>query len=141
MKKNIRLFIAFIAVCGLIGGGIGYYMFQKTHDNLSDLSADYSLAASELFNEYEVDESKANGLYLDKVLEISGTLAEKSEVGEGEIVLFIRPDDAIFGVSCAFSGADAKTAKALKEGAKLSVKGICTGMNMDVNLVRCVINE
>lgn len=141
MKKNSRLLVISVILLGLVVGFVGSYMFQKKHDNLADLEADYSLTAMELFHEFEASESKANGLYLDKVIEISGTLAEKSKLGENEVVLFIRPDDAIFGVSCAFSGADAQTALALNEGTELSLKGICTGINMDVNLVRCVINE
>ncbi len=141
MNNNSRLLAVVILLCGVIGVGSGYYMFQKKHDNLADLEADYSLTAMELFHEYEADESKANGVYLDKVIQISGTLAEKSKLGESEVVLFIRPEDEIFGVSCAFSGADAKAALALDEGTELSIKGICTGINMDVNLVRCVINE
>jgi len=141
MKKNSRLLITIVILCGLVAGFAGSYFFQKKHDNLADLDADFKLAAMELFHEYEVDENKANGVYLDKVIQISGTLAEKSKLSEEDVVLFIRAEDEIFGVSCAFSGADAEAALALNEGAELSIKGICTGINMDVNLVRCVINE
>ncbi|MEM6344022.1 MAG: hypothetical protein AAF927_09080 [Bacteroidota bacterium] len=141
MNINYRTLAIFVLLCGVIGFGAGYYMFQKEHDNLADLEADYSLTAIALFHEYEADESKANGIYLDKLIQISGTLAEKSKLGESEVVLFIRPEEEIFGVSCAFSGADAKAALALDEGTEISIKGICTGINMDVNLVRCVINE
>lgn len=140
MNQNTRIILLIVLIGGLIGLGIGMYMFQKPHDNLSDLKADYSLAATELFHEYETDETQANQRYLDKVIQIEGTLAEISETGEGDAVLFLRPDDAMFGVSCAFSGADAQRALALSEGSSLSIKGVCTGMNLDVNLVRCVIS-
>ncbi|RMG16057.1 MAG: hypothetical protein D6730_25600 [Bacteroidetes bacterium] len=136
MKKNLLILLILAA----LGGGIaGFYLFTKQHPDLQDQQPAYTLDASALFAEFEADENAANTKYLDKLLEVQGTVAEVSESPDGGITLVLRPEDAMMGVQCSFLPEQSEAAKKLSPGSKVRVKGICTGMLMDVNLSRCVL--
>lgn len=141
MKRIRILLIGLILIGGLLGGSIGWYLYQKPHDDLHRLDAKEKLSATDLFARFEADEAGATSHFLNQIVAVEGTVAEKNQLDAENVVLLLRQEDALFGVSCAFSGADARAAGQLSEGKTVRLKGVVTGMNMDVNLVRCVLDE
>jgi len=133
-----RILLVFVGLA-LLGAAGAYFMYNKPHADLSAGAADYALSASELMAEFETDEAGASAKYVDKVVEVRGTVQENTETHGGGRVLMLRDADALTGVSCAFLPEAAASVAGISPGTTLVVRGICSGMLMDVNLSRCVV--
>ena len=134
MKKYLK-YIMFLA---LIGGTFGFYMYNKPHQNMTKATAEMQLSANQLFIDYENDEAKANGRYLDKIMEISGKVKEVTTDENGMTSLTLESGSDMFGVICQLDNLTKHERTDFKEGELVKLKGICTGVLMDVVLVRCV---
>jgi len=133
---KIRNVLIVLLLAAIIGGVIGYQQYNKPHRDLMSEEVTAQITAQELFDEYKEDEEAANEKYLDNILEVSGTI-EKVNIGEEKSTLQLRTEDLMAGIICEFEQGDLNTIPAV--GDKINVRGICTGMLMDVVLVRCVI--
>ncbi|RMF02340.1 MAG: hypothetical protein D6772_03625 [Bacteroidetes bacterium] len=122
----------------LIGGGVGFYMWNKPHQNMQNASVDVNITAPQLFEAFSQDETTANAQYLDKVIQVSGTVKEVSQSPEGITKVTLDTGDDMFGVICQLDELSAHKRTDFRIGEEVSFKGKCTGMLMDVVLVRCV---
>jgi hypothetical protein len=137
MKKKIFIGVIIAVVAAI---AIGVYLFNKPHQSISGDSPAFILDAKSLANEYETNEAQANSKYLGKVVEVSGSISEKVKDSKGKITLTLQGAD-LSGVGCEFEPGAQKELSDLHEGEKVIVKGICTGVLMDVVLVDCVIKK
>jgi len=132
MKKLIPVIILIAAI---IGGTVAYRMYNKPHRDIATEDAAFSLTADALFDAFEADETTANALYLDKVVEVTGEVAEVTENSAGQAVITITAANAMLG------GVIATMEKAgtvnISEGETVTVKCRCTGHLMDVILINC----
>ena len=135
MKKLIG--IGFLLA--LLGLGVGYFMYNKPHQNMEKAEADMTLESTALFSAFEANEAEANEKYLDKVIKISGTVKEVNTDEEGNISLTLESGNELFGVICQMDNLTKQEKTDFKIGEQVTLKGICTGMLMDVVLVRCVV--
>lgn len=134
MKKI--LLILFVLAAG--GVAYGVYMYNKPHKNMQRQAVDFKMAASTLYNDFEENEEAANAKYLDKVIAVSGSI--RSIVKEdGKVSIILDTDNLLGGITCELDDFSEHTQTDFQEGDQISIKGICTGMLMDVVLVRCVI--
>lgn len=124
----------------LIGAAYGYYLFHKPHQSVSDLSPAFTLQSQMLVNSFEKDENAANKLYLGKIIEVSGIVSEKSKDEKGKLNITLQGAD-MAGIGCVFEQASQTKAATLAEGQKVTIKGICTGILLDVVLVDCVVTN
>lgn len=133
MKKFLLLALAAAA----IGGAVAYYLYNKPHRDIASEDAAFSLTADELFDAFEADEAAANALYLDKVVAVSGTVAEVTENSAGQAVITITAANAMLGgVSATMQEAGTS---AVETGQTVTVKCRCTGYLMDVILINCTV--
>ena len=136
MKKKYFITGGILLILAIVWG---LYKYNKPHTGTEDQKADYSLAATELFNSFQKNETAANKKYLGKVIGVKGIISDiQANAGAGSILMEASP---MGGVNCSFSNGSARAFKKLKKGDSLSVKGRCTGFLMDVNLVDCVLTE
>ena len=134
MKKYLK----YIFLLAVLGGAFGYYMYNKPHQNMIKATADLQLTSNQLFTDYESDESTANGKYLDKIMEVSGKVKEVTTDENGMTSLTLESGNEMFGVICQMDNLTKHKRTEFKEGENVKLKGICTGVLMDVVLVRCV---
>ncbi|HRH65097.1 MAG TPA: hypothetical protein PLU53_02250 [Bacteroidia bacterium] len=118
----------------------GYYLFNKPHGSIVDDAPVSSSEATYLVSEYEADENAANSKYLGKVIEVSGTVSDKNLDEKGILNLVIQGGD-LAGIGCQFDKNFQSDALSLKTGDQVKVKGICTGILMDVVMVDCVLSK
>lgn len=111
-----------------------FYFFNKPHRNISNETA-IAITADSLFKAYE-NENNANALYLDKALTVSGLVNEMSKNQQGQDVILLRTDDPLFGVACTVKKGQTVS---VKQGEKITVKGICSGYTSDVVLRDCIV--
>lgn len=136
-KKKIFKWAALsILIIGLTGAVVVYKMYNKPHRSVLDAKA-IALNAADLTAQYEADENKANGQYLDKVLSVSGEITDISKNQKGETVITLKGTD-MGGVICTLEG---KESQDIKKGSSIKLQGICTGYLTDVVLVRCYLAE
>ena len=135
MKKYLLALVLLVA----LGAGVGYLIYNKPFQDMNSAKADITLTAAELFTAFESDENAANSKYLDKVVQVSGTVKEVSTGDDGNISITLDSGSDMFGVICQLDNLTEQPRKDFKEGEQLTLKGVCTGMLMDVVLVRCVV--
>ena len=132
MKKYIIIIGALI----LVVAGVAYRMYNKPHRDPASETA-IEINAAELFRAYENNESGANTLYLDKVLAVSGKVAEISTNQEMMPVVILETENPMFGVSCTMENPKIT----LQAGDVVTIKGICTGYLSDVILIKGTLVE
>ena len=115
----------------------GFYLYNKPHHSIAEDAPAYKLEAKTLISDYESNENIANSKYLGKIVELHGVIAEKTIDDKGTCNVVLQGQD-ISGVQCSLQSNAYACIKSLKEGQEIIIKGICTGMLMDVVLVDCV---
>jgi len=139
-KKIFKIVLLLVGAVILIGGGIGFYMFNKPARDVQSTKTDFYYQASEIVEEYLTDAEKADDKYLDesgnsKVLEIFGTVAGISEDYNNQIVILLKPADDKAGVSCTFTAATNSHTQKVKIGDKIVIKGVIrSGASYDEDL-------
>jgi DNA/RNA endonuclease YhcR with UshA esterase domain len=131
---KIKKIIIGILVLGIIGAFIAYKMYNKPHVNVEEASADISITADKILNDFSSDENSANLKYLDKIIQVNGVV---SEINIEKGIITIETNDDFGNVICHLSEEASRKISGLQEGQIIVVKGICTGFLMDVILVKC----
>jgi len=131
---KIKKIIIGILVLGIIGAFIAYKMYNKPHVNVEEASADISITADKILNDFSSDENSANLKYLDKIIEVKGAI---SEINIEKGIITIETNDDFGSVLCHLSEEASRKIGGLQQGQIIVVKGICTGFLMDVILVKC----
>lgn len=136
MKKAALLLFAL----AVVGGGIGYYWYNKKVPSMAGQASAMTVEAAQLFQEFEADEDAANARYVGKIVTVHGTVQEASTLEDGtpKVILSTGSD---FGVSCEFDPNTTHARTTFQPGEPLTIKGECAGLNLDVQLARCVVSE
>jgi hypothetical protein len=136
MKKILYVLLTL----ALAGGIYGYYLWNKPHKDVQAAKTDVAIAADQLYKAYVADEAAANALYLDKTIAVTGVVrsSEKNADGTAKIVLETGDPDG-FGVSCELDPLTKHARTDFQAGETVTLKGLCAGFNLDVQLARCVL--
>jgi tRNA_anti-like len=135
MVKKILIIggiLALIATSGV------YYVFNKPHAAAG--SPDFFVVAKDLIDEFETNEDEANAKYLDKVVEVSGTVKEVIKK-ESAYIILLGDSTSFSRVSCTLDKDEGAMAYGIQSGDKITIKGICTGRLLDVVLTDCNLVE
>jgi hypothetical protein len=139
--KKLWKYILIVGIIGIITAVIvSLYVFRKTDDSVAKQTPDFKLSCSQIVSEFEKDEPQANTKYLDKIIEVEGTIAELSSDTSG-VNIILRDENETSGICCSFGKSQKIDITELKLGSKIVIKGICTGYLMDVVLNRGAIVE
>ena len=135
MKKSWKIILTLVLAGLLIGAFAFYKIWYMPHRDVKDETA-ISVTAQGIMDAYSSDEKKANTLYLDKAIEVSGEVTDVSKTQQGKTVVSLKTSDPMAGVRCTM-----KDDADLKRGEQVKVKGICSGFLMDVTLIDCYIGK
>lgn len=139
MKKK-KLILLFVMALGIAGSFYGWREYHRGHASTSGISPVVVKQATELVKEFENDEAKANLAYNDKVISVIGKIA-KADLNDSTRNLLLAGESAMAGVLCQFEAVYIKQIEKMKAGDFVKVKGVCTGVLMDVVLTRCVLDQ
>jgi hypothetical protein len=128
------------AVLAGIGGGIGFYLWNKPHAAIG--KPDVSITATELAAEFGKDEDAATKKFMGDasktlIIQVSGKIVDVKNDTSG-IALALETGDPINGVSCVLDKFTKQVRTDFKVGEEVTLKGICTGKLSDVVIDRCV---
>src|SRR5690349_18685332 len=116
MKKILII----VLVMGLVGAAVAAYLYNKPAATTISGAADYEVAASKLFAEFEENETAANSKYLNKSVAVKGKIASITPGEKGSATLTLETDNPMFGISCEIAEPGATTG--LKPGETITVK-------------------
>jgi hypothetical protein len=139
MKPLIRNILIIAVLLGSIGVIIGIYLYNKKDPDLSKVKADFVLQVSELVNEFNQDENSASAKYIDKVLEVKGPVSAIESASDSTMNIYLNAENQMSGVNCSFDDVSGTTSPDFQKGDIITVRGVCTGMLMDVLLNNCVV--
>ena len=134
----MKAYLKYVLLLAVILVGVGIYMYNKPHQNIHKAKPDFDLEATELFSQFETNEASANEKYLDKVLQVSGVVKETTTDDAGQVSITLDAGNMMFGIICKLDEIARHKRTNFQPGEKIKLKGVCTGMLMDVVLVRCV---
>ena len=141
MSKSFRIILFIILTIVAAGVSFGLYLYNKPHVNVAKLEPDAKITAHHLFTEFQKDETAANEKYLGKVIEIKGIVGEVIINENGSINIILRDPDSFSGINCAFETPVDDGVKNIVQGDQIIVRGLCSGMLLDVVLNRCILVE
>lgn len=118
----------------ILSSAVAYQMYQKPRVGVDDKKPDYTLSAVALYHDFYTNENAANEKYNNKVLEVSGEIAEMKQE-ENKTTILLKGTEA-GGINCSLKN---KVEKPISIGSNVKIKGRCTGFLMDVNLVDGVL--
>ena len=130
-------YLKYIFLIAAIGAVTGFYMYNEPVKSTSSKNADLIIQSQDLFSAYEKNEIEANRKYLNKVVSVVGAVSSVSREDNTDVVT-LKTDDGMFGVVCKMEQSEDLKSN-VKPGERVKVKGICSGMLMDVVMMRCIL--
>lgn len=133
MKKILIVALILVAV-GLV---VGYKLWNKPHENISDQKVEFSLNAKDVLSEFEKSEAEANTKFMNKIIEVSGKVAN-IESNDSTSIITLDTENPMSGVICELDPFSKHKRTNFEVGEAVKFKGICTGFLSDVIMSRCV---
>jgi hypothetical protein len=96
-----------------------------------------SVSAADLYNRFQKDRCRADKDYVDKVIEVTGTISDVQN--NGSVVVLLSTSQPIGMVNCKLCLPDKEDFLRSRKGQPVTLKGKCVGFRMDVNLTDCIV--
>lgn len=151
MKKNSKTNRKKWLIGGLIlllaGVAVAWWIFTEKFEDTSKVQSDFTVTAPALIKEFQQDIKKANEKYSEKIIVVSGTVAKIETVDTTANIKMIDSQTGDY-IIFAFQQQHLASARALKEGDMVSIKGSCSnGVYSDIlgvtniSFKRCAVNK
>ena len=137
MKTSVKvaLFVVFfIALAGILGA---LYLYNKKHADMIRVTPDYVISAILLQKEFEYNESAASAKYINKIVEITGTIASVTVAENKSVSVTLITGTPLSAVICTINSYPDPSA--LIPGKAVTIRGVCSGFLMDVLLNNCAV--
>lgn len=140
MKTNSCVKLNIFTIAG-IACIIGIYsIFNYKGIDTRKAKTEISLTANELLKDLNEEDEKQFEQYIEKALEIDGTIYQITYKA-GKYSLLLRGDKIDALVLCEMEKDQAPLIELLKVGDEVKVKGILKGFLMDAILLNCIVLE
>jgi hypothetical protein len=134
---SLKRILLLLLGLSLIGIAIGIALWNKPHENIKAAKADATVEAAALFKAYNADENAANAKYLGKTIAVTGKVTASSKTEGAPAKVTLETGDE-FGVICELDALSQHPRTDFTVGETVTFKGKCDGLNLDVQLTRCV---
>jgi hypothetical protein len=142
MKKKILLGILILIILLI---PLVWYLFAVKFDNTNDVKANFKVEALAMINEFNNNSSAANAKYVEKVVEVTGSVGSIEKVDSTANIKMIDEESGSYLIF-AFQSDQNNTIKQIKPHQKLIIRGSCSGGMfseiMESNVIsfkRCII--
>jgi hypothetical protein len=139
MRKILITFLIIIAIVALIFIGGYLYIRYMPDKSITKQAVNFSLTAYNLAEEYENNPSASDRKFIDRLIEVKGTISEISTDQNNSVVFILHDNGSSTGVLCTLNEKETKKVKRYKIGDTITLKGICSGMLFEVVLNKCLI--
>jgi hypothetical protein len=134
MKKTSRIILLVLGIGLLIGGITAYYLWNKPQRTVEGEKG-IVITADSLIAIYNADEKAADAKYLNKAIQVQGTVAKVEKNQDGQTTVLFASADPMSSVFCTMRDKDAN----VSAGSVITLKGFCSGHTMDVLLTDCIV--
>jgi uncharacterized protein YpmB len=134
MSNKVRILIIILIVFIVSSFTVAYLMWNKPQREVENEKG-IEVTAAQLVKDYQTNEAEADKKYLDKAIQVTGTVTGIKNNQEGNSTITLASDDAFTGVFCTLK----EKAGKVNTGSTVIIKGICSGMLSDVRLREAVI--
>jgi hypothetical protein len=143
MNGKIKKILLVLILLAAAGGTIAYFQWNKPHEDVAS-EAGVKTDAIALYKLFTTDSVTAKKNYIQKVVEVSGTVNSVSKNQQNQAIVLIRTAADGAYINCTME----QQTDAVKAGAVVAIKGICNGIGQgdadlgimgDVYLVRCYL--
>lgn len=135
MSRILKVILIAVVLIGAVGAGAWWYVWNKPHAKVEDAKG-IVVTAPALAKEYSTDEKSADAKYLNKAIEVSGTVSETEKNQDGGLMVVLQTDDPMAGVQCTMREKNA----VVNKGQAITIKGFCSGNGITgVSLTDCII--
>lgn len=128
-SKSLLVFVLLVIIAGVVAS----LYVNKPNRTVSNEKG-IEVTAVDLVKSYQQSEDSANTKFLDKAVEVTGTVSEVSKNQEGKTTVLLSSEDPMTGVFCTL-----KEDKELTIGFTVTIKGFCSGMLSDVRIREAVV--
>lgn len=143
--KSRNVILVSVSVIAIAAGLYGWSEYDRKPQSAGDRDEVATVSAEDLHAAFLADEAAANARYvgaIEQVIRVNGVVRSVEDAVGGKVSVVLETADAMAGVICEFE--QGAVPVAWKAGDRVSLKGICTGVNdliPDVILVRCAAVE
>lgn len=137
MKPYIKITLFVVFFLALAGIGVSLYLYNLKPKDLAKVKPDYVITSDDLLKPFEENETQANTKYINKIIEVEGTIGSIVAGENNSMNVSIKTYNDFSSVICSFSSKD--DIDGLKTGTLVTVRGECSGYLMDVLLKNCVL--
>lgn len=134
---KIGLIVGLIII--IAGAVTGFYLYNKQHKDLGKAKPDFVITATDLLKEFEKDEAAASAKYVNKIIEVSGTIESLNTGEDNTLSIILKTDSDFSTVICTFL--QAQDREEFKTGDEISLMGECSGFLTDVLLNNCSLKK
>jgi hypothetical protein len=137
MKTSVKiaLFVVFFIALGGILAAL--YMFNMKHTDTAKAKPDFVVTATDLQKEFENNETAASTKYINKIVEVKGTIASIRPAENNSVNITLVTGSEMSSVICTFiTLADHSK---LIVGDSVTIRGECSGYLMDVLMNNCAL--
>ena len=119
----------------VMGGYAGYYLWNKPHKKVENMEA-INITTETLSREYNENEKVADAMYLNKAIEISGTVNQIDKNLDGGTMIIFESTDSLSSIQCSMR----EKSIAVSKGQKVVIRGLCSGSGITgISLTDCVL--
>ena len=137
MSIKNSLYSALVVI--VIIGAVGVCVIFKPEKTLINCEPDYTLTATELFNEYSINEENANKTFLGKIIQVRGTIREIGIEDSTFNTIILETGDMFSGVNCVLDNKYVSNHNDILIDSEVTIKGECSGKLIDVVLNNCIL--
>jgi tRNA_anti-like len=127
------------AACLITAFLIYYFKSESSSEDSQNLIA-LEIKAVDLYDAYENNETIADSLYKDKLIQVNGHISEVSKNNEGEYEILLETKSELGYVACRVDNSSPNQ-DLIVENKDIKIKGICSGLMMDVILINCSVEK
>ena len=140
MKLGFKIILFITGLVLVFGLGAAYYVFNKPHRNIAKEKSAFTMEASDLFEEFNMNKDLGNEKFGNQIIQVRGKVAEIT-IDENRMSLILN--NMMEAVNCTIEDKYHDKAKNIKIGDVVEIKGKCDGfdMIMGVVLTKCILIE
>jgi exopolysaccharide biosynthesis protein len=139
MKKLLNIILLISLIIILLFSATYLYIRYMPDKSISKQASDFSLSATELAKEYENSPKESDRKFIDRIMEVTGTISEITYDQNKSVVFILRENEAELGILCTLNQDNTKRTLRYKKGDRVTIKGTCSGMLFEVVLNKCII--
>ncbi len=137
MNKKKHIFIPIGLLLIVIGFFCLYTISRKT-PSIKNSDVEATIQSGTLITSFLDNEKQANTKYLNKVIEVQGTIKDINFLNDRHTIVLSNGYKDHY-ILCDLSIDQLELSKNLKKGQKIRVKGVCKGYLKDVILLQCIL--